>query len=137
MEKRNLERIKLSLLKQIDLLVWRSYHQTLVEMINELRVHRLNLPLKPSVDEIFGTLRKERMLEFSTQPGMKELRDAVDRMVEGTFGLCQHCGQEMEEKTLEQQPTIRYCRACSVEMADAVATQSQPTDNVPFWSTHN
>ena len=137
METQNLERIKLSLLKQIDLLVWRSYHQTLVEMINELRVHRLNVPLRPSVDEIFGTLRKERMLEFSTQPGMKELRDAVDRMVRGTYGLCQHCGQEMDEQTLVQQPTVLYCRACSTEMADAASTQSRPGDKIPFWPMNN
>ena len=136
MEKRTLEKIKLSLLKQIDLMVWRSHHQTLGELMNTLRVQRLNVPVKPSVDEIFGTLRKERMLEFSHQPGMKELREAVDRMVEGTYGLCQHCGEEMEERTLELQPTTRYCSRCSQELLDADAAPMKAGD-VPLWSTKN
>lgn len=41
----------------------------------------------------------------------KEVEAALDRMQDGTYGICEECGEKIEEERLEANPSARTCRA--------------------------
>lgn len=42
-----------------------------------------------------------------------EIRDALRRMDDGTFGVCERCGKEIPEGRLDALPYARHCAPCS------------------------
>ena len=40
-------------------------------------------------------------------------RAAIDRVRNGTYGECQRCGEEVEEKRLDLDPATPFCLACA------------------------
>jgi DnaK suppressor protein len=43
---------------------------------------------------------------------MTLIAEALDRMKDGTFGVCVHCGNEVQSKRLEAVPWARHCFEC-------------------------
>jgi DnaK suppressor protein len=43
---------------------------------------------------------------------MTLIAEALERMKEGSFGTCVHCGGEMQPKRLEAVPWARHCIEC-------------------------
>lgn len=43
----------------------------------------------------------------------KEVRSALDRLDDGTFGICEACGEQITEERLEAIPYTRYCVTCA------------------------
>lgn len=46
---------------------------------------------------------------------IKKIEDALKRIEEGTFGLCDDCGEAIESRRLEARPTATLCVACKEE----------------------
>ncbi|MEK7195584.1 MAG: TraR/DksA C4-type zinc finger protein [Patescibacteria group bacterium] len=46
---------------------------------------------------------------------VNEIDAALNRMVEGKYGVCEKCGKEIENEVLEISPESRYCRNCKSE----------------------
>jgi RNA polymerase-binding transcription factor DksA len=44
------------------------------------------------------------------------LRDALKRIENGSYGICLHCGKQIERKRLELIPAAQYCLRCSQEL---------------------
>lgn len=44
---------------------------------------------------------------------LEEIADALDRIKDGKFGLCEECGQEILKARLEALPYVRYCVECA------------------------
>ncbi len=44
------------------------------------------------------------------------IRDALQKIVNGTYGICERCGGPIEEERLEAIPTCRYCKKCKEEL---------------------
>jgi len=42
-----------------------------------------------------------------------EVRDAIDRVEQGTFGSCERCGREIAGARLDALPYTRYCTSCA------------------------
>jgi DnaK suppressor protein len=51
---------------------------------------------------------RERRLIF-------KIREALARIEEGTFGVCEACGEEISEKRLEARPVTTLCIDCKTE----------------------
>ena len=49
------------------------------------------------------TLLKDRVANIDT---------ALTKMESGTYGICEHCGEEIELELLEANPESRVCREC-------------------------
>jgi RNA polymerase-binding protein DksA len=47
---------------------------------------------------------------------LDEVEDALQRMQEGTYGVCRRCGQNIDQARLKAQPTASYCLPCKREM---------------------
>jgi len=43
---------------------------------------------------------------------LREIEAALDRMREGTYGVCMECGLPLSRKRLEALPWARYCVSC-------------------------
>jgi DnaK suppressor protein len=46
---------------------------------------------------------------------IKQIDDALDRLDEGTYGVCESCGLEIAEERLQAMPFTRLCRDCQQE----------------------
>ncbi len=47
---------------------------------------------------------------------LKEIQMALQKILNGTYGICERCGQQIEEERLEAIPTCHYCKKCAEEM---------------------
>ena len=45
-----------------------------------------------------------------------EVDEALDRIEDGTFGICEECGEPIALKRLEVIPNARYCITCKEEL---------------------
>ncbi len=76
----------------------------------------------PSVHEYEEKSTLEEQKEFITgllQHDTEELsavRDALQKIMNGTYGICERCGNPIEEERLEAIPTCRYCKKCKEEL---------------------
>src|SRR5271167_2627520 len=46
---------------------------------------------------------------------LKQIDDALERLDDGTYGVCESCGLEIGEERLEAMPFTRLCRDCQQE----------------------
>jgi DnaK suppressor protein len=53
-----------------------------------------------------------------------KIREALDRIEEGTFGICESCGEEIGEKRLEARPVTTQCIDCKTEAEQREKTGS-------------
>jgi DnaK suppressor protein len=47
---------------------------------------------------------------------VQEIRDALRRIRDGSFGICQECGRDIEIQRLKVQPMATLCLECKKEM---------------------
>lgn len=59
-------------------------------------------------DEVMEAMGKEGLHEIA------QIRAALDRMREGTYGNCQKCGDEISVERLDVVPATPFCRNCAV-----------------------
>ena len=52
-------------------------------------------------------------LEFSLETQLKDVNDALERVAQGKYGLCENCGKEVATERLEVSPEARLCGKCS------------------------
>jgi RNA polymerase-binding protein DksA len=43
---------------------------------------------------------------------LKDIQDALKKIEDGTYGICEVCGKPIEEDRLEANPAARTCKAC-------------------------
>lgn len=53
-----------------------------------------------------------RLLEH-TQAELRETRAALERLADGTYGVCESCGEAIAEGRLEALPSSTLCVACA------------------------
>jgi RNA polymerase-binding transcription factor DksA len=53
-------------------------------------------------------------LDFKADTRLLELRDAIQRMEEGTYGICLLCKAEIPQYMLEDSPATLLCESCAV-----------------------
>lgn len=63
-----------------------------------------------------GSAAVERELDFTLEENerteLEELRAALQRFDDGTFGVCTNCGIDIPTERLEAVPTARLCMTC-------------------------
>jgi DnaK suppressor protein len=65
-------------------------------------------------DQAVASYQKELLFSQGTTGHMQItlIRAALDRLAEGTFGECLHCGKTIGQKRLEALPWTPYCINC-------------------------
>ena len=59
---------------------------------------------------------------------VRRLRSAIDRIEDGSYGICLHCEEEIASKRLKAIPWAELCIDCQ-ERADDSANQREPAFN--------
>ena len=90
----------------------------LAEYINDSKSkEKLSEPVDQPVDIIDrATVEIERRRRFAFKvrcdARVRELKDALARIENGTYGICLDCEEEIPEKRLMARPTTRFCIVC-------------------------
>ena len=65
-------------------------------------------------DQAVLSYQKEMIFSEGTEghSQLSQVRLALERLQEGTFGTCLHCGRPIGEKRLEALPSTPYCIEC-------------------------
>ena len=76
--------------------------------------------LGPAMDEgDWSALEISRDLDYGLltmfTKTLKNIEHAIDRLDEGSYGVCEECGMDIGEKRLQAMPFARYCLACQQE----------------------
>jgi DnaK suppressor protein len=58
----------------------------------------------------------------------KSIEDAVSRLDDGSYGICESCGLEIGEERLEALPFTRLCRDCQQDQEREARTQRRVED---------
>ena len=53
------------------------------------------------------------------------VKDALARLDDGKFGICEECGRAVNLKRLEAVPWTRYCRDCQQEVESELGLSSE------------
>jgi DnaK suppressor protein len=59
---------------------------------------------------------------------IKQIDDALARLDEGSYGVCEACGLEIGEERLEAMPFTRLCRDCQQDQEREARTQRRYED---------
>jgi DnaK suppressor protein len=84
------------------------------QTISDMTGHQLNTP--DMADR--ATLEEERSFELRLrgreQMLLKKINQAIDRIDNGTYGICAKCEEEIGIKRLEARPVATYCIDCKI-----------------------
>lgn len=117
MSSRTITHAKESLLRELDKNFQRYYRTDLREVINELRVHFVDINPEPAPDELIRAIDQSKILNFTDAPPFLELRDTVHRVRQGQFGFCVACKKRISSQVLEREPNVKLCRNCERRVA--------------------
>jgi len=60
----------------------------------------------------FGTHQIDAVLAFKSDARIDELRGALGRLEDGTYGKCIRCKRPMPQPLLDEDPARRFCAEC-------------------------
>ena len=63
--------------------------------------------------QVAAEVGEARSLASSLEDQLAAVQEALDRIDDGTYGLCQSCGQPIGEARLEAMPETRWCISCA------------------------
>lgn len=64
---------------------------------------------------------------------LNEIESALQRLDEGTYGLCEECGCDINKKRLKVQPVARYCVKCQEELEKAGGLDEETLEDKIFY----
>jgi DnaK suppressor protein len=69
-------------------------------------------------DEAANIYNKQILLSLneSERIRLQEVDEALDRIANGTYGICEECGEPISLKRLEVRPVAKYCVSCLSKM---------------------
>ena len=106
------ERIAKALLQKVDRTFQRCYHQSLTDIVQDLRMHNVLRSVDPSPRMLLKTIHCTGLLHMSSSSAILEMKTVVKRFVSGTINICTRCGKRISSKDLERDPTITLCTNC-------------------------
>jgi len=84
------------------------------------RLHEIGEELDAHQSKDWGELALEReedeVLEGMGSSGLaevKQIRAALERIEDGSYGFCVRCGEEIAEERLDVVPATPFCRICA------------------------
>jgi DnaK suppressor protein len=103
MLKKNIEKIRVSLLRQKDELQLKSYRQDDVDVEGD------------EIDEIQANLiiNVNNQLSSRDKDKLRQIEKALKKIESNSFGICEECEETIAEKRLEINPYFSTCISCA------------------------
>jgi DnaK suppressor protein len=85
--------------------------------------------VKDSVDMSLQDVNQELQLRLGERESqaVADIDQALLRIEEGSYGICQSCGKSIDERRLEAVPTARYDAACQSRLEEQQGLDDIPT----------
>jgi DnaK suppressor protein len=112
LDKRSIERLRKLLLKEREQIIgdvkqiYESSQEVGQDGIQDIGDEAANVYNK----QILLTLNENERLR------LKEVDEALDRIVTGAYGICEECGELIGLKRLEVKPVAKYCVPCKTKL---------------------
>lgn len=78
-------------------------------------------------DELFER-GKDLALREHDSIRLTEIDEALERLEDGTYGVCQHCGVQIPYARLEVEPAAKYCVDCREEEDEREVQANRPVE---------
>jgi YteA family regulatory protein len=78
-------------------------------------------------DELFDR-SKDLALRDASSLRLKQIDDALERMEDGTYGQCAHCGKEISLARMQAQPAAEFCITCQEGAEEHEITSNRPVE---------
>ena len=76
-----------------------------------------------------ATMESDRSFELRLRTRERKLLDKIDeaivRIDEGTYGICEECGNEIRIKRLEARPVAKFCIDCKIKQEQREKAQGR------------
>lgn len=122
MKRKELNRVKTALMRELDNALQHQCHQALNEVINDLRLHYVNIKPGSTPDDVFSILLSTGILKRFTSASIVEMRESIERLGSNTLGICSVCGRNISIEMLVKRPTTRRCLQCEGQMLNLHST---------------
>jgi len=89
------------------------------ELQEHLREHRHDVQAEPMPDDAYGEAARLQLQDLAIGTMMRErqmldeIEEALGRLSEGQYGICEDCGDEIPERRLKALPWARLCVRCA------------------------
>ena len=89
------------------------------ELQEHLREHRHDVQAEPMPDDAYGEAARLQLQDLAIGTMMRErqmldeIEEALGRLSEGQYGICEDCGDEIPERRLKALPWTRLCLKCA------------------------
>jgi DnaK suppressor protein len=119
-------------MKTIELNEIRKILKTRQAEVSDIRNNREAIAIETSADEL-DRIQQAQERDFAMGAidrdslRLREIRAALERIDNGTFGICLNCEEEIAEKRLAAVPWTSLCIVCQ-EVAEHIATYPQDDD---------
>ncbi len=105
------------LLQEAGKILEKYCHQTLDEVINDLRIRCLiDRDAEDAVSLIYGLHASKLFYQLHSE-AVVYVRDAMARFVNGEIGFCKNCNYTIPQEWLMRNPMIEYCSHCMVKVS--------------------
>lgn len=105
-------RLQTAMLKRLDATLQKQYHQSLAEVLAELRLRNVLTDAEPAPETIFSIMVHAHVLGPRDSPSVRQMHGAIERLLSGTYGRCAQCGKRIPAALLKDDPTAAVCPAC-------------------------
>lgn len=111
MNKRDIERLRKILIRQRDEII----RKTQDTMDNESEFDKDDLP--DEIDHASFEYNQSLTLRLRDREQylLNKIMKALKKMDEGTYGICESCGEDIDMKRLEARPVATLCIKCKEE----------------------
>ena len=112
MDKKTLARFKKILLEEREQIVGE------VKQIDESSKEMGQDGIQDIGDEAANIYNKQVLLSLNENERMRlqEVDEALDRIGNGTYGICEECGGQISLKRIEVRPVAKYCVPCLTQL---------------------
>ncbi|HSQ03133.1 MAG TPA: TraR/DksA family transcriptional regulator [Burkholderiales bacterium] len=100
-----------------------------LQQSSEQRLEDLAGPVGDAGDESVAHMITDLDLAAATRDvtELREVEQALTRLADGEYGICVHCGGEIEYERLKAYPTALRCLACQTQYEKVYAGQGTPS----------
>lgn len=106
----------------------RAVLERMFDLLEE--TYGIDISREEFVGEMISPHEIEAILSFKSDTRLEELRTALERINDGSFGICIGCKTEIEVELLRREPARRMCARCEREF-------NRPTEHVEGHLMHS
>jgi DnaK suppressor protein len=95
------------------------------QTLSEMTTHTGNIPDPNDRATVESDRNFELRIRDRERKLMNKIEEALDRIDDGTYGVCEGCGEEISVKRLEARPVAKYCIDCKTRQEQREKAQGR------------